>query len=150
MAEYLPILLDSVSVNPSPWIPGRINVNQAPRTLLVGVPGLSEEIVDAILAERMPEDTGEDPNRRFETWLLTSGIVTLEEMKALTPFLTAGGDVYRAQIVGYFEDGAAAARSEVVIDATQMIPRILFWRDVTHLGRGYPLELLGVETGVSP
>ncbi|MBW3597194.1 MAG: general secretion pathway protein GspK [Planctomycetes bacterium] len=146
MAAYLPILLDNVSVNASAWIPGRINVNQAPRTLLLGVPGLSEEIVDTIIAERQMEDPGEDPNRRFETWLLTSGIVTLGEMKALSAILTAGGDVYRAQVVGYYEDGAAAARSEVIIDATQSTPRILFWRDITHLGRGYPLDILGIET----
>jgi len=32
-----------------------------------------------------------------------------------------------------------------VIDATTKPPRIVFWRDLTHLGRGYPLETLGVE-----
>lgn len=150
MAGYLHLLLDEVSVNANPWIPGRLNVNQAPRTLLLGVPGMTEEIVDAIIANRQMEDTGEDPNRRFETWLLTSGIVTLDEMKPLSVLLTAGGDVHRTQVVGYFEDGGAAARAEVVIDATQSTPRILFWRDLSQLGRGYPLELLGVQTGELP
>lgn len=148
MATYLPVLLDQVSVNPNSWIPGRVNINQAPRTILVGIPGMSEEIADEIIANRQMQSTGteeDDPNQRFETWLATSGIVTLEEMKALTPFITAGGDVYRAQIVGYFEDGGAAARSEVVIDATQSTPRLLFWRDLSHLGRGYALETLGVQ-----
>lgn len=147
MGTYLPVLLDRVSVNPNPWIPGRININQAPRAILVGIPGLSEEIADEIIANRqMPDGQAEeDPNRRFETWLMTAGIVTLQEMQALTPFITAGGDVYRAQVVGYFEDGAASARSEVILDATQTTPRLLFWRDLSHLGRGYPLETLGAQ-----
>ena len=38
-----------------------------------------------------------------------------------------------------------SARSEVVIDATIPLPRILFWRDKGHLGRGYPLDMLGTD-----
>jgi hypothetical protein len=66
-------------------------------------------------------------------------------MKVLMPFVTAGGDVYRAQVVGYYEAGGVAARHEVVVDATLNDPRVLFWRNLTHLGRGYALETLGVE-----
>jgi type II secretory pathway component PulK len=152
MAGYLPTLLDSVSVNRSAWVPGRININQAPWSILANIPGMSPEIADQIIANREMSDAAEesDPNRRFETWILTSGIVTLQEMRTLTPFITAGGDVYRAQIVGYFEDGAASSRAEVVIDATQSTPRILFWRDISHLGRGHALETLGVEASSTP
>jgi hypothetical protein len=77
---------------------------------------------------------------------LAEQIVDLTTLKALTPFITAGGDVYRAQIVGYFEDGKRASRVEVIWDAaTDINPRILFWRDLSHLGRGFPLETLGVD-----
>jgi hypothetical protein len=48
---------------------------------------------------------------------LAKGVVTLDQMKLLTPFMTAGGDVYRAQLVGYFDGGNASARAEVVCDA---------------------------------
>ena len=66
-------------------------------------------------------------------------------MREMMPYVTAGGDVYRAQIVGYFDEGEIASRSEVIFDATSAAPRILFWRDISHLGRGYPVELLGVD-----
>jgi hypothetical protein len=72
-------------------------------------------------------------------------VVTIDEMKAMLPFITSGGDVYRCQIVGYFQGGQAASRAEVVFDATYTLPRILFWRDISHLGRGYALETLGVD-----
>jgi hypothetical protein len=147
MIVYMPILMDNVAVNANPTIPGRINVNQAPRAILAGIPGMEDTIVDEILNQRSFESTtdAEAAAREHETWLLTSGIVTLEQMKQLVPFICAGGDVYRAQIVGYYEDGGAAARAEVIFDATGAVPRVVSLRDISHLGRGYPLEMLGVQ-----
>lgn len=146
MALYLPTLMDNVTVNPSETIPGRININQAPRTVLLGIPGMTEEIVDQIIQERIadPAESSEDPNRRHETWILVEGIVTLDEMKLLAPLICAGGSVFRAQVVGYFEDGSAAARLEVVFDTMNSQPMVC-WKDLTHLGRGYPLDVLGVQ-----
>jgi len=40
-------------------------------------------------------------------------------MKQLLPFITAGGDVYRARVVGFFDAAGPLARQEVIIDATQ-------------------------------
>jgi hypothetical protein len=145
MGFYLPVLMDNVSVNDSPIIPGRININQASRTVLAGIPGMTEEILTEILSRRNAEPPPELLNRKFETWLMAEGIVPLTEMKLLTPFICAGGDVYRAQIIGYYEGGNASSRAEVVFDATAANPRILFWRDLSNLGRGFALETLGME-----
>ena len=145
MATYLPQLMDYVTVNPAATIPGRINVNQAPPTVLSGIPGMTSDIVGKITAQRSMDTTSADPARRYETWLLTEGVVTLPEMKVLMPFITGGGSVYRAQVVGYFQGGQASSRAEVVFDATSPLPRIVLWRDLTHLGRGYSLDTLGVN-----
>ena len=145
MAFYMPMLMDNVTVNQSPTIPGRININQAPRVVLRGIPGMDEEVLNQIISLRTPEPDIERPNRRHETWLMIEGVVTLNEMRALVPFITGGGDVYRTQTVGYFEGGHASARAEVIIDATSPLPSVVSWRDISHLGRGYALETLGVE-----
>lgn len=145
MSLYMAALVDNVTVVPDTVIPGRISLSQAPPEILLGIPGMTEEMVEQILSQRTPEPGLDDPGQLHETWLLTSGIVTLEEMRALMPFVCGGGDVYRTQVVGYFEDGRASARIEVVLDATQLLPRVLLWRDISHLGRGYPLEMLGVS-----
>jgi type II secretory pathway component PulK len=159
MATYLPLLSDTCTAVAVDVIPGRINVNTAPREILLGVPGMSEEIVDQILSSRSQQTTAATSSststndgttagstgRESETWLLGEGLVTLDEMRQFSPFLCAGGDVYRAQIVGYFQGGGPSTRCEVVIDATDTEPRVLFWRDISHLGRGFPLELLGVD-----
>ncbi len=142
---YLNILMDYVTATPSPLIPGRININQASRTVLEGIPSMTDEILAELLSRRAKDPVDRLPGRRHETWLYGEGIATLEEMRALLPFVTAGGDVYRAQFVGYFDGGGPSARAEAVLDATVRPPRILFWRDMGHLGRGYPLETLGIE-----
>jgi len=155
LAETLDRLMDNASTSSNPTIPGRLNVNQAPRLLLQGVPGLSDEMVDFIIQTRAIDPYQDQQNYyRHETWLLKqSGInfllggvpFTLEDMKALQPFICGGGSVFRAQIIGYFEGGTASARGEVVIDATTVTPRIRLWRDLSHLGRGYPLDVLGLH-----
>jgi len=156
MLLSLPLVMDNLTVSESPTIPGRININQAPRAVLLGIPGLEEEMVDQIISARANFDPNtDDPNHRHETWLLTDGILIdetgqpdIEMMQSLMPFITAGGDVYRFQAVGYFQDGGASTRVETIIDATGSAPRILFWRDISHLGRGYPLETLGIEAAL--
>jgi hypothetical protein len=45
--------------------------------------------------------------------------------------------VYRVQSVGYFDGKGPAARVEAVIDANGGRPRILAWRDLSELGRGW-------------
>jgi DNA uptake protein ComE-like DNA-binding protein len=145
MATYLPALMENCTVSESITLPGRININQAPREILMGIPGITEEIVDEIVSRRSEETTDTTQNRQHETWLLSESIVTLDEMRVLTPFVNAGGDVFRAQIVGYYQGGGPSARYEVVFDATETTPRLLFLRDISHLGRGYALETLGVE-----
>lgn len=145
MGTYMPQLMDEVTIVGDSVIPGRISLSQAPREVLLGIPGMTDEIVEQILGQRVPEPAVDDPTQQHETWLLTDGIVTLEEMRTLMPLVCAAGHVYRAQVVGFYDDGRASSRLEVILDATQLPPRLLLWRDISHLGRGYALETLGVE-----
>ncbi|MCP4191458.1 MAG: general secretion pathway protein GspK [Planctomycetaceae bacterium] len=144
-SSYLPQLMDYCTVVPDTIIPGRVNINQAPFVVLMTIPGVTEQIANDIIAERDIDNSEFDPDFQHETWLMSRSIVSLDEMREMMPYVTAGGDVFRAQIVGYFDEGEIASRSEVIFDATSAAPRILFWRDISHLGRGYPVELLGVD-----
>lgn len=139
----MPLLMDALTTQNVDVLPGRINLNECPVELLYGIPLLSEETIEAILETRTPES--DDPNRNYETWLLTEGLLTLDEMRQLTPLLTCGGDVYRAQIIGYFESSGASARVEAIIDATTVNPKVVSWRDLSHLGRGFDLSVLGLR-----
>ena len=109
---------------------------------------MNDEMVQAILASREIEPSGQKESHRHEHWLLTEGVVTLDEMKKIVPFVTANGSVFRAQVVGYFDQEGPAARVEVVINAVGASlarPRVVFWRDLSNLGRGYNLATLGTS-----
>jgi hypothetical protein len=140
LRDSLPVLLDQTTVVEDAVIRGRVNINAAPRTVLRGVPGMDDHVVEAILANR--HMTGDDPARRHPIWLLTEGLVDVAQMKALLPYVTCGGQVYRAQIIGYFEEGGPMARAEVVVDATVTPPRPVSWTDLRLHGRGPSREEL--------
>jgi hypothetical protein len=65
-------------------------------------------------------------------------------MQKLDPYITAHGNVYRAQSVGYFDEGGPVVRMEAVIDASIDPPRIVNLRDLSELGRGFTRQQLGV------
>jgi len=143
LRQLLPELLDQTSVSDAPVIRGRINVNRATRSVLAAVPGLDLALVEQIVARRRAPGASSDPNFRHPTWLLTEGLVDLAQMKALMPYLTGGGDVYRAQIVGFFDAAQRSDRVELVLDATSRPPRPVYWKSLRLLGNGYPLSSLG-------
>lgn len=140
LAASLPQILDVLTTNDKAYIAGRINISEAPREVLMAIPEIDEELVIAILGAQtaaLGDSTETDPLMLTSGWLLTQGLVELEEMQTLDPYMTGSGDVYRAQIVGYFDEGPSMTRLEALIDATQSPPRILSIRDLTNLGAGY-------------
>jgi len=127
-------------------IPGRINIMQAPRRVLEGIPGINSDLVEEIIQLRefeLDDPTLLDLNRNYETWLLAEFVVDVETMRGLMPYICVGGDVYSAEVVGYFGDGIGTSRAESVIDTTTEVPRILFWRDKTRLEGSFSVEILG-------
>jgi len=143
MQSYLTKLMDNLTVNDSPSIPGRLNINQAPRRLLTGIPGLEGTAIDQIISRRDVTLGLQQPDQVHETWLLTEGIVELPAMKKLMPLVTSGGSVYRAQVVGFFDAEGPADRLEVVIDATESPPIVRRRWELRELGPGYSQEVLG-------
>lgn len=145
LRDYLPQLMDHTTTVSAKVIRGRVNVNLAPRAVLLGVPGLDAALVEQIVVRRGSSAARGDPGRRHPTWLLTEGLVELDQMKSLLQYLTCGGDVYRAQIVGFFDRPGPSTRVELVLDATVTPPRRVYWKDLRLLGRGYSLTALGAE-----
>jgi DNA uptake protein ComE-like DNA-binding protein len=137
-------IMDTCSVGTAPPV-GRININQAPKVVLMTIPGMTTDLADQIISKRIMDPQKADTSRKYETWIMDEGIVDLKQMKEFYPYVTGGGGVYRAQVVGYFDEGGPAVRLEVVIDATKSPPSMVFWRDISHLGRGYSVEVLGTE-----
>jgi hypothetical protein len=152
MSQYLPDLLDKLTLVDDSFIHGRINVNQAPFEVLMGVPNMSEVLARQIVAAQSlgaaSSASGSSQSPRATTaWLIVEGLVSLTgtpTMAQLDPYLTSHGAVYRAQSIGYFDEGGPCVRLEAVIDGSIDPPRILNFRDLSDLGRGFSRQQLGV------
>ncbi len=147
LLEKMPLLEQKLTVLNDEFIDGRININQAPREILLVMPDMTETIADKILEVRPPVEAGSTSQAMMATrispvWLLAEGVVDVPTFKRLGPWLTTGGDVYSFQSLGHFDQGGPTTRLEAIIDATKSPPRIVFQRDLTSLGRGFSPELL--------
>jgi hypothetical protein len=141
MALYLPMIMDKLTAVSATVMPGRININEAPREILAGLPGMTEEILDALIEAR--GQFADNENRKFETWPMVQGIISLEQMKMIAPLVTTGGDCMRVQCIGYFEQSSGFSRLEAVIDASGALPVVVMYRKLDHLGRGFSQATLG-------
>ena len=138
MRDYLPKLMDQVTAGDGSPIFGRVNINLAPREVLMGLPGIDAALADRIISARSLLASG-DPSRGHAVWLLSEGIVDRQAMRRLERYVTVGGDVGRAQILGYYDLRTPAMRFETVVDGTDRPARQVYYKDLRRLGRG-PLE----------
>lgn len=141
MRQYLPILLDKFTTRQDSEIPARINVNTASATVLATLPGLEETDVQNITTRRPSPGTGDNGDPVFQTpaWLMTDANLTPAKLQALERYVTARPQVFRVQSIGYFNQGGPAARIEAVIDTNAGQPRIVYWRNLSELGKGFDI-----------
>jgi len=144
LRELLPTLLDKTTTQRGDELPARINVLSAPREVLACLPGLEDAEVQALVDSRPQQDTpqqgaGNKTDATFTTpaWMLLDAKIPAPKMQALERYVTARTQVYRVQSLGYFDNGGPVARVEAVFDTNDGRPRILMWRDLSELGRGY-------------
>jgi type II secretory pathway component PulK len=139
--ELLPKLFEAASIFETAEIPARINVNTAPREVLVAIPELSESEAQTIISTRPALDAQEKPGEIFQTpaWLSTEANLKSATLKKIEKYITTKTQVYRVQAIGTLDtQPPTSARVEAVIDANNGRPRILLWRDLGDWGKGIP------------
>ena len=87
----LPMLLDAVAVSSEDTISGRININQASRTVLMTIPGMTEAAADQIIFNRIEDPIEADEDQLYSVWPLIQGLVDLVTMRSLEPHICYGG-----------------------------------------------------------
>jgi type II secretory pathway component PulK len=142
LPTLLPLVLDELTTVNSPDLPARINVNTASQTVLLSLPGLQQSDVTTIMNSRPDPTTMSAPDPVFQTpaWLMINANISATTMQALERYLTARGQVYRFQAIGYFDANGPASRIEAVVDTNNGRPRIVYYRDLTSLGKGFDLS----------
>ncbi|MCA9070486.1 MAG: hypothetical protein KDA84_16250, partial [Planctomycetaceae bacterium] len=147
MQQYLPIIMDAFSLSDETTILGRLNINQARYETLIGLPGMTSTLANYIISQQMIDSGGQPLTdqislRATTGWLVINGQIDVPTMRQLDQFVTARGDVFRAQVIGHFDAGGPVCRLDAVIDATQQPPKVIQLRDLTDLGRGFSLPQL--------
>jgi type II secretory pathway component PulK len=132
-------LLDETTTTQAKELPARINVNTASQPVLAALPGLTDADVQAVI-QHQPGLSGGDPSDpSFQTpaWLITQANLPAKKLQTLDRYITARTQVYRVQSLGTFDNGGPSARVEAVIDTNGGRPRILYYRELTELGKGF-------------
>lgn len=132
LKELLPMLLDKVATKEAVEMVPRLNVNNAPREVLLGLPGLVEADVDAIVGAREGVVPG-TPEFTSGAWMVTAANLTPQKFKAIEKYVTGSSMMYRVQSIGYLVGGGPIARVEAVIDMNLGAPRIVYFRDLGDL-----------------
>ena len=128
-AGTLSRILDEVTVEKNPLLVGRVNIELAPREVLIGIPGMDVVMVDRILSSRTLSADGSHTHAH-PAWLLEQNIIELNLMTKLLPSLTTGGDVWCGEITAFASDYPQTIRDEFMIDAASFPPRQLYCKDL--------------------
>jgi hypothetical protein len=142
--QYLPTLLDKTTTSQNADLSPRINVNTAGLTVLQALQAAVTSLQDTDIQniqQNQPDwssSTPPDPIYQTPAWLLTQANLSPATLKKLDPYVTARTGVYRMQVQGYFDNGTAS-RVEAVIDVNNGRPRVVYWRPLTELGKGFDL-----------
>ena len=144
------LVVDKLCVVDDPKVPGLVNINTAPKQVLMCLPGITEEIALKLMEYRTTP--GNDLSNIG--WLV--GVVELPVLQKCASFITCRSSQFRIHAVGRVgtpytagatssdvpERAGAFRRMVAVFDklATPN-PRLVYWKDMTKLGMPYdPLD----------
>jgi len=132
--DDLPLILDRLTVNPSPFLAGRVNVSTAPREVLAALEDLTLEEVEAIAAARVnlkPEE------RTTPAWLLTHKAISENRFRQILDKITTHSSVFTIESVGYADHRGVSDRLRVVLEMRGPMPQIMYSRNLSSLGPAY-------------
>jgi hypothetical protein len=124
---------------------GRINVNQAPREVLMTLDNLSEGDVESLVSQRRSLDPADPYNVAWVAEALGQKSVGLGNR------ITGRSYQYSALILAVSGNGRAFKQVRIVIDLTGTTPVIVYRKDLTD--RGWPMEpelLASMRAGQGP
>ncbi len=146
-SNYVRSLVDDVTVHPSPVIVGQVDVMEAPRPVLLGVPAMTAEIADQIIERRAApfgsvSSNGTGASRDTIAWLFVENVVDLPTFLKLQPWITVGGDCYHAQIVAFRDPFSPTFRCTVTLDGSTPHVAVRNFRQWNAWGRGFTIDEL--------
>jgi hypothetical protein len=130
-SEEFSQMVDRLTTSDEESFPGLVNVNTAPKAVLLCLPELEESDVEALLSRRN-SDQGLDSI----AWI--TEVLDQEKAVAVGSYITTRSFQYSADILGIAANGRAYKRYKAVFDMSRQTPRIVYWKSMTHFG--WPLN----------
>jgi len=142
LEEFSPIA-DRITTNRDRTLRGMINVNTAPKEVLLCLPELDEADASALVSGR----SADNADRSSIAWVAEA--ISQEKAVAIGSYLTARSYQFSADIVSVAGNGRAFRRCRIVVDARSSPPQVIYRQDLTPLG--WPLDpqlLADLRSGV--
>lgn len=117
-------IVDRLTLNDEETLPGRININTAPHAVLKTLPGVEDELADAIIQAR----NSSGGFASIGDLLDVSGMTT-EKFGKIEGMVTVRSSVFRIQSTGQVASKMARATIECVVDRGQAVPKVLYWKE---------------------
>ncbi|HLX59733.1 MAG TPA: type II secretion system protein GspK [Planctomycetota bacterium] len=131
MNEFKP-LCDKITVNPAKTLKGLVNVNTAPKEVLMALPGMDQAGADTLVAQR----AGSSTDLTNVLWVLQA--LPKGQALAVCNFITVKTQRFSADIIAVSGDGRGFKRLKCVYDVTNSVPTLLYTKDLTSFG--WPLD----------
>jgi len=128
--EEFSSIVDRITTSAAQTLPGLVNVNTAPKEVLMCLPGLEESDAEALLSYR-------SSNSKLDSIAWVAKVLDRPKAVAIGSYLTTRSYQYSADIVSLSGNGRAYKRYKAVID-TREAPRVVYWKALTHFG--WPLD----------
>ncbi len=124
-------IVDRLTTSDEESFPGLVNVNTAPKAVLLCLPGLEESDVEALLSRR-----SSDEGLNTIAWVVE--VLKQDKAAAVGSYITTRSFQYSTDILGIAGNGRAYKRYKAVFDMSEQTPRIVYWKSMTHFG--WPLN----------
>jgi type II secretory pathway component PulK len=122
---------DRLTTSSEQTLTGLVNVNTAPKEVLLCLPGLEESDVEALLSYRSAHQT-------LDSVAWVTEALTQEKATGIGAYITTRSNQYSADIIGVSGNGRAYRRYKAVLDTQQTPPRVVYWKVLTD--SGWPLS----------
>ncbi len=132
-ADEFKKVVDQITTSAAANVQGLVNVNTAPREVLMCLNGLTDSDADALIAQR------QNANSTNIGWVFST--LATPKAAAISGQITARSYQYTADIVAVAGDGRSFKRVRIGVDALSLPARIVYRRELTSLGWPLPAAL---------
>ncbi|MEN6578083.1 MAG: helix-hairpin-helix domain-containing protein [Phycisphaerales bacterium] len=125
-------IADKLTTSSEETLTGLVNVNTAPKEVLVCLPGLEDSDAAALVSYR--ESHSDD----LDSIVWVTEVLDREKAVGIGSYITVRSYQYSADIICVSANGRAYKRYRAVLDTQGDTPRVVYWRSLTHFG--WPLQ----------